>query len=179
MKIVLHLVFFLGFLSCQLFAADPEKSVATDESAALSSLEEYCRKHGYDLGPAISTVHAAKNRENIKRFIGKFSGGRLLILGVGPSHDVPLKWLLERFDHITLIDGDLKPVKELLERLADKDPSIKNKVELVPEDLSGGIFKLMKNNTEGFQSAVAKDYCDGDGIGNNAPFTEEFLMNWM
>ncbi len=98
-------------------------------------------------------THANKNSEQIKELVDGGPYGVLLILGPGPGNDLPLSYLVEKFDHTIMIDGFLDPMREWVEQ----NSHYKSKITLIQYDLSGGFYSFIADNKEIAINALSQD----------------------
>lgn len=90
--------------------------------ASLSRLQEYWQDH------------LNKSRIAIQAAAGKAGTSKAIIYGAGNCIDIPLTDLVDKFDHLTVVDIESRGVTGAIERLPG---SLQAKVDLHIEDLTG------------------------------------------
>ena len=79
-------------------------------------------------------IHFTKSQKAIADVVKKVAGGTAIIFGPGPSNDLPLRTLAERFERITFVDATLGPTIKAVETLPQ---NLRNKFVFESGDLTG------------------------------------------
>lgn len=98
-------------------------------------------------------IHAKKSRLRLLEFL-EGATGTVVVLGPGPAYDLPLIDFVTRFEKVILIDGAIDAVKAWKKSLI---PSLRSKVHIVEQDLSGGMAAFLANFQDEIIRAMRAD----------------------
>lgn len=104
--------------------------------------------------------HINKSKEAIldlaKIALGRVPEGqskKALLLGVGNALDIPLQELVEKFDHLTIVELDRESTENAIKQLS---PSLQAKIKLVEADISGILGPMSSEWLENIQNAESE-----------------------
>lgn len=142
-------------------AADPDSQ---QPEKWRTELRQACQKRGYDVQgedddtPDSVKVHYEKSQALLLKLLKDAPKGRILVLGPWLGKDMPLEWILGNFDHITMVDANIEPIKKVIDELSESKSHIKEKVTLIEDDLSGGFFRFVEENKPQVLESIKEDY---------------------
>lgn len=129
-----------------------------------TTLSGYCKQFGafrpkkHQAVSPLMLDHWAKNKAKIKQLANGGPFGTVVVLGPGPGNDLPIKWLVKNFAKVILIDGYTTPMEKLITKLADRNASIRQEVEIIELDLTGGYYELLKSKEEDIVQALVRGF---------------------